>query len=298
MLKVENITKKYGDNVAVNNLSFTVDAGEIFGLLGENGAGKTTTFRIIMGLIDANEGKVTLDGKKIDYSETDNIGFVTEERSLLIKLTVQEQIEFYGTLKGLDKDTIDKRLDYWLEKFEITSYKNRKIKELSKGNQQKIQFISAIINEPKLLILDEPFTGLDPINVKLMKDAIYYLKEKGCSIIFSSHQMEYIEDFCEKLILLVKGNTILDGKLDDIKENYAKKNIMIKGEDIDISAIKKLKGVISVEKTRGELEVKIANKEVAPKVFNIIKNSNITKYDVVSPSLNEIFIASVGGIHV
>ena len=297
MLKVENITKKYGDNVAVNNLSFTVDAGEIFGLLGENGAGKTTTFRIIMGLIDANEGKVTLDGKKIDYSETDNIGFVTEERSLLIKLTVQEQIEFYGTLKGLDKDTIDKRLDYWLEKFEITSYKNRKIKELSKGNQQKIQFISAIINEPKLLILDEPFTGLDPINVKLMKDAIYYLKEKGCSIIFSSHQMEYIEDFCEKLILLVKGNTILDGKLDDIKENYAKKNIMIKGEDIDISAIKKLKGVISVEKTRGELEVKIANKEVAPKVFDIIKNSNITKYDVVSPSLNEIFIASVGGIH-
>ena len=297
MLKVENITKKYGENVVVNNLSFTVDAGEIFGLLGENGAGKTTTFRIIMGLIDANEGKVTLDGKKIDYSETDNIGFVTEERSLLIKLTVQEQIEFYGTLKGLDKDTIDKRLDYWLEKFEITSYKNRKIKELSKGNQQKIQFISAIINEPKLLILDEPFTGLDPINVKLMKDAIYYLKEKGCSIIFSSHQMEYIEDFCEKLILLVKGNTILDGKLDDIKENYAKKNIMIKGEDIDISAIKKLKGVISVEKTRGELEVKIANKEVAPKVFNIIKNSNITKYDVVSPSLNEIFIASVGGIH-
>lgn len=297
MLKVENITKKYGDNVAVNNLSFTVDAGEIFGLLGENGAGKTTTFRIIMGLIDANEGKVTLDGKKIDYSETDNIGFVTEERSLLTKLTVQEQIEFYGTLKGLNKDTIDKRLDYWLEKFEITSYKNRKIKELSKGNQQKIQFISAIINEPKLLILDEPFTGLDPINVKLMKDAIYYLKEKGCSIIFSSHQMEYIEDFCEKLILLVKGNTILDGKLDDIKENYAKKNIMIKGEDIDISAIKKLKGVISVEKTRGELEVKIANKEVAPKVFDIIKNSNITKYDVVSPSLNEIFIASVGGIH-
>ena len=268
MLKVENIIKKYGENVAVNNLSFTVDAGEIFGLLGENGAGKTTTFRIIMGLIDANEGKVTLDGKKIDYSETDNIGFVTEERSLLTKLTVQEQIEFYGT-----------------------------IKELSKGNQQKIQFISAIINEPKLLILDEPFTGLDPINVKLMKDAIYYLKEKGCSIIFSSHQMEYIEDFCEKLILLVKGNTILDGKLDDIKENYAKKNIMIKGEDIDISAIKKLKGVISVEKTRGELEVKIANKEVAPKVFDIIKNSNITKYDVVSPSLNEIFIASVGGIH-
>ena len=297
MLEVKNIVKKYGTNTAVNDLSFTVDDGEIFGLLGENGAGKTTTFRIIMGLLEPNSGSVLLDHEKIDYSKTDKIGFVTEERSLLTKLSVQEQIEFYATLKGMEKQEIDKKLDEWLEKFEITGYKNRKIKELSKGNQQKIQFISAVIHEPKLLILDEPFTGLDPINVKLMKETIIDLKNKGCSIIFSSHQMEYIEDFCEKLILLVKGNTILDGKLDDIKENYAKKNIMIKGEDIDISAIKKLKGVISVEKTRGELEVKIANKEVAPKVFNIIKNSNITKYDVVSPSLNEIFIASVGGIH-
>ena len=297
MLKVENITKKYGDNVAVDNLSFTVDEGEIFGLLGENGAGKTTTFRIIMGLLEPNEGKVTLDGKKIDYNETDYIGFVTEERSLLTKLSVQEQIEFYGTLKGLDKKTIAERLDYWLERFEITSYKDRKIKELSKGNQQKIQFISAIINEPKLLILDEPFTGLDPINVKLMKEAIYSLKEKGCSIIFSSHQMEYIEDFCEKLILLVKGKSILNGKLADIKESYAKKNILIKGNDIDITAIKKIKGVISVENTRGEYLIKVENKSVAPKVFALVKNSEITKYDVVEPTLNEIFIEAVGGIH-
>ena len=297
MLKVENITKKYGDNVAVDNLSFAVDEGEIFGLLGENGAGKTTTFRIIMGLLEPNEGKVTLDGKKIDYNETDYIGFVTEERSLLTKLSVQEQIEFYGTLKGLEKKNITERLDYWLERFEITSYKDRKIKELSKGNQQKIQFISAIINEPKLLILDEPFTGLDPINVKLMKEAIYSLKEKGCSIIFSSHQMEYIEDFCEKLILLVKGKSILNGKLADIKESYAKKNILIKGNDIDITAIKKIKGVISVENTRGEYLIKVENKSVAPKVFALVKNSEITKYDVVEPTLNEIFIEAVGGIH-
>lgn len=297
MLKVVNITKKYGDNVAVDNLSFTVDEGEIFGLLGENGAGKTTTFRIIMGLLEPNEGKVTLDGKKIDYNETDYIGFVTEERSLLTKLSVQEQIEFYGTLKGLDKKNITERLDYWLERFEITSYKDRKIKELSKGNQQKIQFISAIINEPKLLILDEPFTGLDPINVKLMKEAIYSLKEKGCSIIFSSHQMEYIEDFCEKLILLVKGKSILNGKLADIKESYAKKNILIKGNDIDITAIKKIKGVISVENTRGEYLIKVENKSVAPKIFALIKDSEITKYDVVEPTLNEIFIEAVGGIH-
>ena len=296
MLEVKNIVKKYGTNTAVNDLSFTVDDGEIFGLLGENGAGKTTTFRIIMGLLEPNSGNVLLNHEKIDYSKTDKIGFVTEERSLLTKLSVQEQIEFYATLKGMEKQEIDKRLDQWLEKFEITSYKNRKIKELSKGNQQKIQFISAVIHEPKLLILDEPFTGLDPINVKLMKEAIIDLKNKGCSIIFSSHQMEYIEDFCEKLVILVKGKPILEGNLKDIKESYAKKNILIKG-DIDTDEIKKIKGVISVGLEKGEYVVKIENIDVASKVFAKIKNNNITKYDVEEPSLNEIFIESVGGIH-
>lgn len=296
MLEVKNIVKKYGTNTAVNDLSFTVDDGEIFGLLGENGAGKTTTFRIIMGLLEPNSGNVLLDHEKIDYSKTDKIGFVTEERSLLTKLSVQEQIEFYATLKGMEKQEIDKRLDQWLEKFEITSYKNRKIKELSKGNQQKIQFISAVIHEPKLLILDEPFTGLDPINVKLMKETIIDLKNKGCSIIFSSHQMEYIEDFCEKLVILVKGKPILEGNLKDIKESYAKKNILIKG-DIDTDEIKKIKGVISVGLEKGEYVVKIENIDVASKVFAKIKNNNITKYDVEEPSLNEIFIESVGGIH-
>ena len=297
MLEVKNITKYYGKNKAVNNLSFTVKDGEIFGLLGENGAGKTTTFRIIMGLIEANEGIVLLDGKKIDYNETDKIGFVTEERSLLTKLTVLEQIKFYGVLKGLDENKIEKELDKWLEHFAIKSYKNRKIKELSKGNQQKIQFISAVINHPKLLILDEPFTGLDPINVKMMKDAIYELQKDGCSIIFSSHQMEHIEDFCEKLIILVKGTPVVSGSLKQIKEDYGIKNIMLRGEDLQVDEIKKIKGVISVNKVRGELEVKIESKEVAPKVFNLVKNKNITKYDLVEPSLNEIFIAKVGGIH-
>ena len=264
MLEVKNIVKKYGNNLAVNDLSFTVANGEIFGLLGENGAGKTTTFRIIMGLLEPNAGEVLLDGEKIDYSKSDSIGFVTEERSLLTKLTVQEQIEFYGTLKGLEKKEIDKLLDKWLEKFEITSYKNRKIKELSKGNQQKVQFISAVIHHPKLLILDEPFTGLDPINVKLLKEAIIELKNEGCSIIFSSHQMEYIEDFCEKLIILVKGKAILNGNLQEIKESYAKKNILIKG-DIDIDELKSIDGVLSIDKEKGEYVVKIADISIAKK---------------------------------
>lgn len=295
MLKLENVRKTYGSLVAVDNLSFSVKNGEIFGLLGENGAGKTTTFRMIMGLLEPDKGKITLDGKKIDYKVTDKIGFVTEERSLLTKLTVKEMIEYYGVLKGMDESDIDKKLDYWLEKFEITEYKNKKIKELSKGNQQKIQFISAVINDPKLLILDEPFTGLDPINVGLLKDAVKELQKKGCSIIFSSHQMEYIEDFCEQLIILVHGRAILNGSLDEIKENYAKKNIIIKADDLDIDAIKKIKGVIDVEQKANEVVVHIEDISISKNVFDIVKDKYVTKYVVADAPLNEIFIHYVGG---
>lgn len=295
MLKLENVRKTYGSLVAVDNLSFSVKNGEIFGLLGENGAGKTTTFRMIMGLLEPDKGKITLDGKKIDYKVTDKIGFVTEERSLLTKLTVKEMIEYYGVLKGMDESDIDKKLDYWLEKFEITEYKNKKIKELSKGNQQKIQFISAVINDPKLLILDEPFTGLDPINVNLLKDAVKELQKKGCSIIFSSHQMEYIEDFCEQLIILVHGKAILNGSLDEIKENYAKKNIIIKADDLDIDAIKKIKGVIDVEQKANEVVVHIEDISISKSVFDIVKDKYVTKYVVADAPLNEIFIHYVGG---
>lgn len=293
MLKVENVTKYYGTNLAVDHLSFTVDDGEIFGLLGSNGAGKTTTFRMIMGLLDATSGKITLDGKKIDYSVTDKIGFVTEERSLLTKMTVKEQIIYYGRLKGLSEKEILKRLDDWLERFQIKEYKNRKIKELSKGNQQKIQFIAAVINEPKLLILDEPFTGLDPINVKLLKEAIYSLQKKGCSIIFSSHQMEHIEQFCEKLVILVKGKTVLEGYLKDIKESYQKKNIFICG-DVTAKELESINGVLSVEKKLNEFEVKIENNKIVEQVFKKIAHHNITKFVVEEASLNEIFIAKVG----
>ena len=294
MLKVENVRKTYGNLVAVDSLSFTVDDGKIFGLLGENGAGKTTTFRMIMGLLMPDKGTITLDGKKIDYNETDKIGFVTEERSLLTNLTVYEMIEYYGTLKGMDNEAIIEKLDYWLEKFDIKEYKYKKIKELSKGNQQKIQFISGIINEPKLLILDEPFTGLDPINVGLLKDAVKTLQKKGCSIIFSSHQMEYIEDFCEELIILVKGKAILNGNLDVIKKNYAKKNIYVKG-DIPIDKIKKIDGVTSIEENTFEYVIHINGEEVSKKVFDVIKTCNIKKYVFEDASLNEIFIHYVGG---
>ena len=293
MLKVDNIVKYYGKNCAVNGLSFEVKDGEIFGLLGENGAGKTTTFRTIMGLLNSDGGTVLLNDKKIDYSVTNKIGYLTEERSLLTKLTVKEQIVFYGILKGMTEEEVLKKLDFLLKEFGIEEYKNRKIKELSKGNQQKIQFIAAVINDPILLILDEPFTGLDPINVDMFKKYIRKLQKNGCSIIFSSHQMEHIEEFCEKLIILVKGKSILDGYVKDIKQAYKKKNIIIAG-NIDDKEIKKIDGVINVEKRNDEYFVKIENKDVVSKVFKTISKYDVNKFIVEEATLNEIFIAKVG----
>ncbi len=296
MLELKNVTKYYGDFKAVDNLSFTVKDGEIFGLLGVNGAGKTTTFRMIINLLDKTEGTILLDGKPIDYSVTDKIGFLTEERSLLLKLSVLEQAIFYGTLKGLDKKTIEERLDVLLERFHISEYKNRKIKELSKGNQQKVQFITAILHEPKLLILDEPFSGLDPINVEEFMKMINELKEKGTSIIFSSHRMEHVELFCDELVILVHGKSVLQGNLKDIKKKYRKKNIQLccKG---DVDKLKEIDGVLDIIKEAGDdtYIIKISDDTVVDKVFEVVKTfKSVTKFNVEEATLNEIFISKVG----
>ncbi len=294
MLKVEHVTKKYGDLVAVNDLSFEVKDGCIFGLLGLNGAGKTTTFIMILGLLDDYTGDITIDGQHIDYKISDKIGFLTEERSLLTKMTVLEQIVYYGTLKSIPYDEIVKRLDKLLKRFEISEYKNKKIKELSKGNQQKVQFISAIINEPKLLILDEPFSGLDPINVELFKEMILELQQKGTSIIFSSHRMEHVEMFCEELVVLVKGKSVLQGKLSDIKRDYKKKNLIVVG-DIDPDKIEKCAGVEKITRNKDEYIISISDESYVKSLFKeIAKYDNITKFSVEDPSLNEIFISIVG----
>lgn len=295
MLQVKNIVKYYGNNCAVDNLSFEVKEGEVFGLLGENGAGKTTTFRIILGLLDSDNGEVLLNGEKIDYSKTDKIGYLTEERSLLTKMTVKEQLIYFGVLKGLSEKEVMEKVDNLLKEFDILEYKNRKIKELSKGNQQKIQFISAVINDPVLLILDEPFTGLDPINVAMFKKYIRKLQKNGCSIIFSSHQLEHVEEFCEKMVILVKGKSILEGYIKDIKKDYRKHNIFIKG-DVMLNEIKNINGVIEVSKKDDEFKVKIESYDVVPKVFKKISNKNISKFLVEEATLNEIFIAKVGEV--
>ena len=294
MLKVENVSKYYDDFKAVDNLSFEVKEGEIFGLLGANGAGKTTTFRMIMNLLEPSSGKITLNGKKIDYNVTDEIGFLTEERSLLLKLTVKELMIYYGSLKSMKKDEILSELKKWLKRFNIEEYENKKIKELSKGNKQKIRFISSIIHKPKLLILDEPFSGLDPINVDMFIDVINELKENGTIIIFSSHQMNHVELFCEKLLILDHGKTIIEGNLKDIKNSYDERKILIKA-DISKSELSELEGVKNVTIKGDEIEVKIENKKYAKSIFEYVaKCKNVTKFEVVELSLHEIFTKEVG----
>ena len=247
-----------------------------------------------MGLLDITEGNITLDDKKIDYDVTDNIGFLTEERSLLTKLTVKEQAIYFGALKGMKDEDIIARLDYLLDKFGITEYKDKKIKELSKGNQQKIQFITSILHEPKLLILDEPFAGLDPFNIELFKQEILELSKKGSMIIFSSHRMDHVELFCKKLVVLVNGKTVLEGNIKDIKENYQKKTILLKA-DINKKELESIKGVEEVIEKADEYEIKISSKDIINKVFQFVsKSKNVLKFVVEEPSLNEIFISKVG----
>lgn len=296
MLEVKNIYKSFDKVVAVNNLSFNLDKGEILGLLGENGAGKTTTFRIIMGLIKPDSGTVLFDGKTIDYSITDKIGFTTEERSLLPNLTVKEQMIFYGKLKSLDNNTIIKRTNYYLDMFDMSDLLNVKIKELSKGNKQKIQFITSIINNPKLLILDEPFSGLDPINVNLIKKCIYELRDKGTMIIFSSHQMEYIEEFCENIIILKKGNCIVNDHIDNIRKEYIKDHIKIKG-NIDLDELKKNHNIINIKKDKDEYIIKISKDTDINRLYKDLSKYEINKFEILEPSINQIFIDKIGGKH-
>lgn len=293
MLKVNNVSKYYGSFLAVDNLSFEVKEGEIFGLLGENGAGKTTTFRMILNLLEPSSGSITLNNKKIDYSATDKIGYLTEERSLLLKLTVKELIHYYASLKSMSPDKIDRELDYYLDRFGIKEYKNKKIKELSKGNAQKIQFISSIIHRPKLLILDEPFSGLDPINTNLFIEVIKELKEQGTIIIFSSHQMNNVELFCEKLIILSHGKTIVSGYLDEIKNRYKERKIILKA-NTSIKELSEIKNINKVEKNADHYELYIDDEKYVQDIFKSISNlKNVTKFEVVQLSLNEIFIKEV-----
>lgn len=220
MLEIKNLTKQFEKTLAVNNISFKVEPGKIFGIVGRNGAGKSTTFRMILNLIKPTSGTITYNNEKITSETLDKVGYLPEEGSLIPTYTVLELCEYYGALKLMSPEKIRTNLIKWLEIFNITDYLNKKIKDLSKGNKQKIQFIVSILHDPEILILDEPFSGLDPISVQELKNAILRLREENKIIIFSSHIMDHVESLCESIMIINKGSSLLQGNLEEIVETY------------------------------------------------------------------------------
>lgn len=293
-LEIEHVSKRFGKYTAVDDLSLSIPEKTIFGFLGANGAGKTTTFRIILGLMDASSGNVSWNGKPVDYSTSDNIGYLPEERGLYPKQKVKEQLIFLARLKGMSKQEAEKELGRWLERFKVPDYADKKVEELSKGNQQKIQFIASVLHKPSLLILDEPFSGLDPINVELLKQAVLDLKESGTTIVFSSHRMEHVEQLCENLCILNKGKTVLQGSLKEIKQSFGKKNLIIHA-DFDVSFLKEYPGVLKSAVTPEGIQLQIEGEEVAGSILQeIVGRGFIRKFALEEPSLNDIFIEKVG----
>ncbi|RLL44999.1 ATP-binding cassette domain-containing protein [Oceanobacillus piezotolerans] len=293
-LVINQVTKKFGTHTAVDRLSLEIPEQEMFGFLGGNGAGKTTTFRMILGLIDMTEGEITWDGKKIDYKKSHLIGYLPEERGLYPKLTVKDQIIYLGKLRGMNKNDALSELEKWLERFKVPDYLNKKVEELSKGNQQKIQFISAVIHKPKLLILDEPFSGLDPVNVEMLKEAVLDLKQQGTSIVFSSHQMQHVEELCEHLCILQKGKPVVQGALRDIKRSFGKKNLIIHSE-FPLDFLESFPGVVKYKALAQGCELQIENEEISQNILAEIQGKGfLRKFELEEPSLNDIFIEKVG----
>ncbi|ALC80604.1 MULTISPECIES: ABC transporter ATP-binding protein [Bacillus] len=294
MLKISQVTKRFGKHTAVDHLELDIPEQEMFGLLGANGAGKTTTFRMILGLLQPTEGKITWKDKPIDYSVSHSIGYLPEERGLYPKLKVKEQLVYLGRLKGMNKKEAEMELSRWLERFNIVEYADKKVEELSKGNQQKIQFITSILHKPKLLILDEPFSGLDPVNVELLKDAVTSLKEEGTSIIFSSHRMEHVEELCQHLCILQRGKPVVQGELRQIKRAFGKKNVTIHA-DYDLDFLKNHSGVVKWKETMEGIKLQVENEEISQNIFSKLSGRGfLRKFELEEPSLNDIFIEKAG----
>ncbi len=293
-LLVNNVVKQYGEFTAVNHLSLDVGEGKMFGMLGANGAGKTTTFRMILGLLDPTEGSISWKGKKIDYSTSSQIGYLPEERGLYPKIKTGEQLIYLARLRGMNRSDALQEAKIWLDRFNVPEYFDKKVGDLSKGNQQKIQFIASVIHKPELLILDEPFSGLDPVNVELLKKAVHDLRKNGTTIVFSSHRMEHVEELCEQLCILKHGEAIVNGSLKDIKRSFGKKNVVIHA-DFDLKFLTDYPGVTkAIEVTEG-IHLQIADEKDAELILqDTVKRGFIRKFELEEPSLKDIFIEKVG----
>jgi len=302
LLSIDSVSKHYGDFTALNNVSLNVKEGSIFGLLGPNGAGKTTLIRIINQITRPDEGKILFNNKPLNINHIRDIGYLPEERGLYPKMNIGDQALYLAQLKGLKRDDAKSELRKWFDKFGIEDWWNKKVTELSKGMAQKVQFIVTVLHKPKLLIFDEPFSGFDPINANIIKDEIIDLRNKGATIIFSTHRMESVEELCEDIALINKSNKILDGNLDEIKTKF-KSNIYEVGVSANNpdSLYKELEKIFKTLKpsfkTIGEnlkLNVKLNSKQCSDELLKILnQNAKIIHFKEVIPSVNEIFINSV-----
>lgn len=293
-LEVKNVTKKYGDKTVVENISFTLDKPGVFGLLGSNGAGKTTTIRMILGILEKNSGEIKWNGKSVKR-ENVNFGYLPEERGIYPKAKVSEQLEYFARLKGIRKAEAKKSVEQWCKKLEVYGEIDKPAERLSKGNQQKVQLITALIHNPELLILDEPFSGLDPVNTKIIKKVLEELIQKGTYIIMSSHQMAVVEEYCTDILLLTKGKTVLQGNLNKIKKSYGRNNLVVEAEqDISKYLSKDLK---VLDKTAEGYELKISSDAQAQELLKTLVDNKVVvkRFEIKEPSLQEIFIEKVGG---
>lgn len=293
ILQLDNVIKTYGEYTAVDSVSFSVPKGSIFGLLGPNGAGKTSLIRIITTITRADQGTVYLDGEALGSRHPSQIGYMPEERGLYKKMKVGDHLMYLARLKGLSKADAKSKIDHWFNKFEITDWWGKKVEELSKGMQQKIQFIATVIHEPKLLILDEPFSGLDPINTNLIKDEIYQLKEAGTSIIFSTHRMEQVEEICEHIVLINKGQNVLQGKVAAIKDEFKLNNFKVTYQGELPQGLAERYDVIQDQ--NNQVVIHLADAVQSGELLQYLLNAGvkIVAFNEVLPSLNEIFIRQV-----
>lgn len=295
ILSLHNVVKTFSNHTAVDRVSLDVPKGRIFGMLGPNGAGKTTLIRMITSITNPDEGEIYIDGERLHGMHPHQIGYMPEERGLYKKMKVGEQLIYLARLKGLSPAEAKKKLDFWLNKFDITSWWDKKVEELSKGMQQKVQFIATIVHDPKLIILDEPFSGLDPINTNLIKDEIYELNKNGASVIFSTHRMEQVEQICEDIALINKGKIILQGNVAKIKDDYKENKFLVEFDGKLPSELLSDNFEI-VEDTDQGLIIKISEGHKSNDLLKglIERNIEIKKYQEILPSLNQIFIKKVG----